>query len=268
MRIGRFFRRRAKDAELEQEIEAHIVQETDDNVARGMSREEARRRALIKFGSTRNVREDVWEWNTFTFLDDTVRDLRFAMRTFSKSPAFTAIAVLVMALGIGANTALFSVVNAVLLKPLSYRDPDRIVTLSGASTKDGALLKPVSGPDFQDFHERSSFFEAMACYISRETSVMLGSTAEYAQATGVSPEFFRVFAVEPIVGRFLTAEEVQQGSGGALMISHDYWQSHFGKDPRVVGRTIRGSGRTLQVGGVLPPGFHFPANTDFWVTTR
>jgi putative ABC transport system permease protein len=102
---------------------------------------------------------------------------------------------------------------------------------------------------------------------SRETSALVGSTAEYAQATVVSPEFFRVFAVEPVVGRLFTAEEVKQGSGGAVMISHAYWQSHFGGDPRVLGQTVRMYGRALPISGVLPPGFNFPGKTDLWFPT-
>jgi putative ABC transport system permease protein len=199
------------------------------------------------------------------FIDDLVHDLRYAGRSMRRSPGFAALAVLIMALGIGANTAVFSVVNTVLLKPLPYRDPDRIVTLSGSSITGGAgralSKQPVSIPDFQDWHDQSSSFEAMAYYVSRETSVMPGTTAEYAQATIASPEFFRVFAVEPMVGRVFTAEEVTQG-GGPVMISHSYWQSHFGGDVRVLGQTVRMYGRTLTITGVLPPGFRFPGNTD------
>src|SRR5437867_5640685 len=123
-------------------------------------------------------------------------DLRYAIRMLRKNPGFTAVAVLTLALGIGANTAVFSVVNTVLLKPLAYRDPDRIVTLSSVwnKTKDmpGSLVKQVSVPDFQDWRDQSTAFEAMAYYAKRQTSVMAGPAAEYGQATRVTPEFFRV----------------------------------------------------------------------------
>lgn len=200
-------------------------------------------------------------------IDDLLRDLRYAGRSLRRSPGFAALAVLIMALGIGANAAVFSVVNTVLLKPLAYRNPDRIVTLSGSSTTGRAAemsQKPISILDFRDWHDQSSSFEAMAYYRSRETVVMPGSTAEYAQATRVSAEFFRVFAVEPIIGRVFTAEEMKQGSGGALVISHAYWQGHFGGDPRVLGKTVRMADIPLPIVGVMPPDFHFPGKPDLW----
>src|ERR1700730_7189942 len=117
---------------------------------------------------------------------------------------------MVMALGSGANTAVFSVVNAVLLKPLAYHDPDRIVALTGTvSEARSALYRQISVVDFQDWHDQSSSFEAMAYYVARETSVMSGPAAEYAQVSSVSPEFFRVFAVDPLVGRLFTVEETK-----------------------------------------------------------
>jgi predicted permease len=212
-------------------------------------------------------KEECRDMRQVHFIDDFLRDLQFAGRNLRRSPGFAVLAVLIMALGIGANTAVFSVVNGVLLKPLSYHDPDRIVTLTDLPTTGearSALSKQVSLPDFRDWHDQSSSFEAMGYYQSRETAVILGFTAEYVQATGVSPEFFRVFAVEPVVGRFFTADEIKHTTNGALMISYAYWQSHFGGDPRALGRTIRVLGRTLPVAGVLPPGFRFPNKTDLW----
>src|SRR5215468_7462829 len=135
MGIRRFFRRSAEHAEVKREIESHIAHEIDDNVARGMSHEEARRQACIKFGNPQTPIEDVWEWNTAGFVDNLCRDLRYALRTLSRTPGFASIAILIMALGIGANTALFTVVRSVLLKPLPFEDPERLV-----------MLYEVSGP--------------------------------------------------------------------------------------------------------------------------
>ncbi len=196
------------------------------------------------------------------------QDLKYAVRVLRKNPGFTAVAVLTLALGIGANTAVFSVVNAVLLKPLSYRDPDRIVTLTNASTT-GDRLSPlveklVSIPNFQDWHDQSSAFEAMAYYYSWKAPVRTGSTAEYAQIAKVSPEFFRVFAIAPIVGRFFAAEEMKAGGAGAVMISYPYWQSHFGGEARALGQTIRVYDSRLPIVGVMPPGFGFPNEADLW----
>lgn len=197
-----------------------------------------------------------------------LNDFRYALRMLLKNPGFTAAAVLTLGLGIGANTAVFSVVNTVLLKPLAYHDPDRIVTLSSVwdKTKDtpGSLGNPVSVPDFQDWHDQSTAFEAMAYYAGRQTSVMVGPAAEYGRATRVTPEFFGVFDVAPIVGRLFTPEEEKPGGGGAAVISHSFWHSHFGGSPSVLQQTVRMFDRTVNIVGVLPPSFHFPDKTDIW----
>jgi putative ABC transport system permease protein len=191
-------------------------------------------------------------------------DLKFALRSLWKNLGFTGLAVVVMALGIGANTAVFSVVNAVLLKPLAYRDPDRIMTLSSLWKKEGSHGQ-VSAPDFHDWHDQSTLFTAMAYYAGGNTAVTVGSAAEYAQAATVTPEFFRVFEARPVLGRLFTPDEQKPGSGGTVILSHSYWQNHFGANSSRFGKTIRIFGKTLSVVGVLPTGFHFPDKTDIWV---
>ena len=190
-------------------------------------------------------------------------DLKFALRSLYRNPGFSLLAVLVLALGIGANTAVFSVMNAVLLKPLAYRDPDRIVTLSSLWKKGGEHGQ-VSAPDFHDWHDQSSAFTGMAYYQDADAAVAFGSTAEYAHVATVTPEFFRVFAVEPAIGRFFAAEEEKPGGAGAVVLSHSFWRSHFGGNPAALGQTVRMFGQSLTIVGVLPPGFHFPAQTDIW----
>jgi putative ABC transport system permease protein len=190
--------------------------------------------------------------------------LKYAFRSLLKNPAFSLLAVLVMALGIGANTAVFSVVNAVLLKPLAYRDAERIVTLSSLWKKNGGHGQ-VSAPDFHDWHDQTTAFDAMAYYDSDETAISTGGAAEYAKVAAGSPEFFRVFGVEPVVGRWFSAEEEKTGSAGAVVISYPYWQSHFGGVPTALGQTVRFGGKALPVVGVAPPGFHFPDQTDVWL---
>lgn len=262
-----FFRRNVED-ELEAELRFHLDQLVEENVAAGAAPDEARKLALLKIGGITQFQEECRDMRRVNYIDDLLRDLRHAARSLHRNPGFATLAVLIMALGIGANTAVFTVVNAVLLKPLSYRDPDRIVTLSNFSTNREAataLAKQVSIPDFQDWHDQSSSFEAMAYYASGETAVIRGSTAEYALINSVSPEFFRVFAVEPLIGRSFTVEETKRGASGAAMISYTYWQSHFGGDPHALGQTVRCPGPRPIV-GVLPPGFRFPNNTDIWVS--
>ena len=272
LRLRSLFLRQSVDRELEDEFRFHFDQLVEEEIAAGVAPDEARRSAWRKMGDLTRFAEESREMRRVNYIEDLLRDFRYAVRNLRGSPGFAVLIVLIMALGIGANTAVFSVVNAVLLKPLSYRDPDRIVALASART-DAAVgarpsqdhLGPVSGPDFWDWHDRSSAFVAMAYYRTREASVIRDSTAEYAQATAVSAEFFGVLAVEPVVGRFPAPEEIEQGSSGTLIISHNYWQDHLGADPRVVGQSVRIDGRALEIAGVLPPGFHFPTKTDLWL---
>lgn len=174
------------------------------------------------------------------------------------------LAVLVMGLGIGANTAMFSVVNSVLLKPLDYQNPGRIVTLSSLWKVSGAHGQ-VSGPDFHDWHDQSTAFSAMAYYYAdSQSAVKARSGAEYGSVAVVSQEFFRVFAVEPAMGRLFSPEEVLPKSTGAVVISYGYWQSHYGGDPQAIGQTLRLEDKVFPIVGVMPPRFHFPDKTDIW----
>jgi predicted permease len=268
LRLRTLFQRDRVDRELEEEFQFHIEQRVELEMGKGLSPEEARSVALCAMDGMERRKEDCRDMRRVNYIDDLWRDVRYTVRNLRRSPGFATLAVLIMALGVGANTAVFSVVNAVLLRPLSYRDPGRIVTLTNPLTTGEAItaldVRLVSIPNFQDWHDQSSSFEAMAYYRRDEEAVTVKSTAEYAEATRVSPEFFRVFAVEPVLGRLFTAEEVKPGSGGALVISYAYWQSHFGGDPRVLGQTLGGLGRPLPIVGVLPPGFGFPDKTDLW----
>jgi predicted permease len=195
-------------------------------------------------------------------------DLRFALRTLAKDPGFALLSVLIMALGIGANTAVFSVVDAVLLKPLAYREPDRIVTLSSLWMKNGHR-GTVSAPDFHDWHDQSTSFSAMAYYTysaGYTTAVTVHSVAEYTPVAAATPEFFDVFAVQPVIGREFSTEERKTGSGA--LISYRYWQSHFAGRPGVLGQTVRLLEINLTIVGVMPPGFSFPDKTDIWLAAN
>ena len=167
-----------RERELAEEIASHLALHIEENLSRGMSREEARRQALIKLGGVEMTKEIYREQRGLPVIETLLQDLRFAMRMLWKNRGFTIVAVLVMALGIGANTAMFSVVNAVLLRPLAYSDPDRIVSLSSLWMKDGHH-GTVSSPDFHDWHDQSTAFEAMAYYRGWETAVTSGTSAEY-----------------------------------------------------------------------------------------
>jgi predicted permease len=193
-------------------------------------------------------------------------DLKFALRSLRNNPSFTILAILVMALGIGANTAMFSVVNAVLLKPLDYTNPDRIVSVL-TKWSDDPVPGNISIPDFNDWHHQSTAFSAMAYYDSYNTSAMTGRAAEYTQVARVSPEFFSIFSLQPVVGRLFSADEQKQGSGAAVLISYSYWQSHFAGNARALGQQVRMFDHSLSIVGILPPRFHYPDKTDIWFPT-
>jgi predicted permease len=266
------FRRSRVDEELDEELHYHLERLIADGMNSGLTPDGARHAALRAMGGIAKSREECRDMRHVNFIDDLFRDLRYAGRSLRRSPGFAALAVLIMALGIGANTAVFSVVNAVLLKPLSYRDPDRIVTLTNPLTTGESHTalgaRVVSIPNFQDWHDQSSSFEAMAYYYGAEAPVMAGPTAEYAQVTRVSADFFRVFGVQPVVGRAFNADDLKPGSAGALLISYAYWQNHFAGNPGVLGRTVRVYDLARPIVGVLPPGFHFPDKTDLWTPHR
>ena len=269
VRLDAMFRR-SSDEELAAELESHVQLHIEDGLRRGMTAQEARREALMKLGGVTQTQESYRERRGLPVLETLLQDLRFAARMLRKNPGFTAVAVLVMALGIGANTAMFSVVNAVLLKPLAFSDPDRIVTLSSLWKRSGGHGQ-VSAPDLRDWRDQSTDFASMAYYgytSEGQTSVVVGSSAEYANVAMVSPGFFQVFHVEPSVGREFSREEQTKGGAAAVIVSNAFGIAHFGDTGRALGQTLRMFGKTLNVVGVMPAGFRFPDKTDVWFPTN
>jgi putative ABC transport system permease protein len=256
------FRKSQVDRELDEELGAYLEMEAAEKMRQGVNRKDALRAVRLERGNVEVARETIRSASWESVLETCWQDLRFSGRMLRKSLGFTSVAVLVMALGIGANAAMFSVVNAVLLRPLSFNDPDRIVTL--ASLWEKSKLGPVSAPDFRDWHDQSTAFDAMAYYQNRDTAITAGNAAEYAEVAMVSGEFFRVFRVQPAVGREFSDDETKPGSGGAAMVSSDFAVSHYGDPNKALGQKIRMFDLTLYVVGVLPPSFHFPNKTSIW----
>ena len=187
-----------------------------------------------------------------------LNDLRYAGRTLRRSPGFALLAIGIMALGIGANTAVFSIVNGVLLKPLPYPGADRIVSLHTVYLMDGAKSGWSRSPIIATGGtrvRRSRPSPAIGAAVKRP---QLGPTAEYTRSATVDVDFFRVFGVQPILGRTFTRDETVPGTGRVVVISHAYWQSRFGGDPGVLNRTVRAGLTERAIVGVMPPGFQFP----------
>jgi predicted permease len=196
-----------------------------------------------------------------------LNDIRYGLRQLIKHPAFTIIAVLTLALGIGANTAIFSVVNAVLLKPLPFPEPDQLIAVGMTDTrqKGDANLNSLSYPDFFDFRDQNRTLASAAVYRNRSFALTSEAGATSLQGVKVSAEFFDVIGIKPKMGRAFVRDD-EQGGGGAggfkVIISHDFWQRHFGGDPNVIGRTVTLDRREHNVIGVMPAGFQFPIQND------
>ena len=216
-------------------------------------------------GAIKNSKEECRDLRLGRLLSEFLKDLRYAFRALRRHPVSATLAIAIMAVGIGANSAVFSVVHGVLLKSLPYPDADRIVALRTTSVKTGQINPLVALANFRDWRAQSSSFEAMATYRAGEAPVAPGDTAEFARHANVDVQLFRVFKVEPIIGRTFGPDDVfADSSPPVAIISHAYWQSRYGGDRAILQRTIRVGSGLRQIVGVMPPGFQFPNRTDVW----
>ncbi len=199
-------------------------------------------------------------------MDNLFQDLRFGARMLARNPAFTFVAVMTLALGIGANTAIFSVVNAVVLRPLPYMDPDRLVMIWEDNTKEGVSDYPISAPDFLDFQKQSTTFQEIGAVSPRWNLTLTGSgDAERVHAQYASASLFSTLGVSPVLGRVFLPDEDRQGAEGVVVLSHHLWQTRFGADQKIVGNALTIDGNSFTVAGVMPAGFRFLDEVDLWV---
>jgi len=256
MSLSRFFHRRYWDEERARELDAYLEAETDENITRGMSPEEARYAAHRKLGNTTLIREEIYHMNSLGWLETLWQDLRFGVRMLCKNPGFTAVAVLTLALGIGANTTIFSVTNALLLQPpAGIERPDQLVLLFRRLAHNRVEMN-VSYPNFSDWRDQNRVFSGLAAY----KTIWLGLSAEggsgRVQGAMVSGNYFDVLRVRPALGRTLLPEDDRTpGAYPVAVVSYGLWQRHFGSDPGTVGREIRINGHAFTVVGVAPKGF-------------
>ncbi|MDQ3817928.1 MAG: ABC transporter permease, partial [Acidobacteriota bacterium] len=197
-----------------------------------------------------------------------LQDVRYGLRMLLKNPGFTFIAALALALGIGANTAIFSVVNTVLLRPLPFDNPDRIVAVYGTNAKDATEQFPLSYPDFADYRNQTQTLEHVAGYVRAGGLLKSGEETIPLEGAVVSADIFPLLGVKPAVGRVFTSEEDRKGAPPVIVLSHGLWQRRFDSDPKIVGREITLGGRSVAVIGVMPEGFKFPAEdekSEFWM---
>ena len=248
--------RREVDQELDDEIRYHIEAKAEENIAKGMAPEEARRDAGIELGGAEQVKERVRSVRTGAWLETFLQDVRFGLHMLRKNPGFTVVAILILALGIGANTAIFSVVNGVLLNPLPYPNPDRLVTVD--ASKPNFPRGSISYPNFLDWHRINHCFSFFA--VSRPTGYLLtgvGSSEELG-AAAISSDFFPMLGIKPVLGRSFTPEEDRIAATDVVAISTDLWHRKFGSSPNVIGKSISLDGRGYIIVDVFPGHFDLP----------
>jgi putative ABC transport system permease protein len=251
-------RRSQAERELDEELRYHIEQQTEQNIRLGMNPQEARYSARKAFGGVEQAKERSRDARGARWLEDLRQDLRYGARTLAKNPGFTAVAALTLALGIGANTAIFSVVNGVLLRPLPYKDPQRLVMVFAPRQLDQESL--ISSGGFTVLRNQNQVFEQVAAFLPMldSSSITGDGDPEFLGGVTVSANLFTLLGVEARYGRTFLPEEEKPGANRVVVISHSLWQRRFGSDQKIVGRTIAVDNEPYTVVGVMPPGFQFP----------
>jgi predicted permease len=261
-RIAGVFTGPRADAELRDELHAHLDLETAENIRRGMDPDAARRQALLASGGLTQAAEAVRDQRGIPWLVSIAADIRYALRALRHSPVFTTVAVLTLALGIGANTAIFSVVRAVLLKPLPHREGDRLVYLRQSADGPGAANVLFSVPEVRDFRTGAPALDGIAEY-SPWTGILQGEDDALRIDVGlVTGNFFEVMGLRPVLGRVTQASDDGTGVAPVLVLTHEFWLKRFGGDSSIVGKQVRMDGGSVTVVGVLQPAPFFPNRVD------
>ena len=263
--MSRLFSRRKRMMEdLDRDIRDFIERETQDNIERGMVPEEARYAALRKFGNVARVKEDTWEVWSFLWLERLWQDVRYGLRMLRKNPAFTAVAVATLALGIGANTAIFTVLDAVLLRPLPFPDPGRVVRVTELMPQSGR--DTVLTPEYAAWEKGQKVFDWLGAFsVTRGINLTAGERPERILAGHVTQSFFSVLGIEPAWGRTFRPEEERPGHNHVAILSHDLWQGYFNNDPSILGKSIILDGVSYSVIGVMPRRFFHPGSAGVGV---
>ena len=257
MRWRALFQKEQVERELADELSFHLEREAAQNQRDGMKPDDARYSALKSFGALQRSKEECRDARGVRLIEEFLQDLRYGKRLLAKNPGFTLIAIVTLALGIGANTAIFSVVNAFLLRPLPYGNADRLVMVD--SQQRGQSIG-VSFPDYEDWRGQNNVFDDLAFFNLRwNANLDFGNETETLSLTFGTPNLFSTLQVAPFLGHVSTA-----GDTDTVLLSHGLWQRRFSSDPHIMGRQLRIDGRSMTVSGVMPPGFRFPFQTDLW----
>ena len=257
-RVAGIMRRGTMERRLDDEMRFHIDMLTEQQRRAGVAPEEARRRALAAFGGTERFKDEARDEYRSRLGDELVQDVHYAVRVVRRNPGFATAAALTFALGIGASTAMFSVVNGVLLRPLPYADPDRLLVVWEHDVARGHDRNVVAVPNFEAWRERSRSFAMMAGLVPLPATIAGAPNPERVMGAEVSPGYFRMLGVTPALGREFSADEERAGGADVLVLSDGFWRSHFGGDSAALGRTLPIDGRPHTIIGVMPPRFDPP----------
>jgi putative ABC transport system permease protein len=263
LRFAALFQKSRNELEFSSELESHLQMHIEDNLRRGMSRDEARREALMKLGGVEQTKELYRERRGLPILDTLFQDLRFAGRVLRKNPGFTAVAILTLALGVGATTAIFSVVYGVLLRPLPYHEPSRIMAIFEVNS--GGTWSRLADPNFDDFRDQNRSFQAIAKYSDFDVSVSGALQPIRTRVAPVSPDFLKVFRVQPMIGRDFSPTDARKGAAPVALVSYGYWREYLGSSPDLSQSHLKIDNAIYSVVGVLPAGFQFPADVSLWL---
>jgi putative ABC transport system permease protein len=253
-RLAASFGMGPREAELVEELQSHLAMHVADNERAGMPPDEARRQAVLKLGGVIQVRESYRDRARLPAVDHLFQDLRVGARMLRRNPTFAAIAVLTLGLGIGANAAIFSLFNAVLLRPLPYPDPDRLVLIWATNTRTGDTEDVASYPDVEDWRSSNRSFVEVAAFTTRDATLAGGEQAELVPALQVTPGFFETLGIMPAIGRVFDAAD-QAAASRVAIVSDRAWKRRFAARSDVLGRTLRINEQSCIVIGVMPPGF-------------
>jgi putative ABC transport system permease protein len=271
LRLRALFSTRRVDRDMDDEIRMHLDLETEQYIKLGMSPEEARRRALLAFGGVEATREAHRDARGVSLIEDLLSDVRYAFRTFRRSPVLAGASILTLALGIGANTAIFSAVSAVILRPLPFPDADRLMAMFETNPEYGWVQAQAAPANVLDWQENVTAFEDVAASVDYTTTTTLTGDGEprLLRSSEVTGNFFSVLGVSAVRGRTFVPKETWNTGPWVAIISDRLWRNHFGADPMLVGRTAQLDGRSVEIVGVMPPSFRFPEeNVDVWFPVR
>ncbi|MFN7930821.1 MAG: ABC transporter permease [Blastocatellia bacterium] len=259
--------RNRMERELDAEVRFHLERETEENIRRGLSPEAARAAAMRAFGGVAQIKEDCRDARGGRWLPDAWQDARYGWTMLRRNPGFALAAVLTLALGIGANTAIFSVIYSVLLRPLPYQNGERLLTLKQQAPLAGVDDMRFSVKEIADYRAQTQTLDELVEYHAMSFTLFGRSEPERIQAGVVSANFFDVLGVHPKLGRGFLPSDEQHGADAVLILSHEYWQRSHHADPQIVGKVFQMNNRPHTVIGVLPPLPQFPDSNDVYMAT-